>query len=57
VCVLRSNCAVKNLLRGGGGGDGGDADGNDSKNYILLLKSFSTAVLIGGRLLEFSNYV
>jgi hypothetical protein len=28
-----------------------------SKNYILLLKSFSTAVLIGGRLLEFSRHL
>lgn len=43
-------------MSGGGGGDGGDADDNDSKNYILLLKSFNTAVLIGDRLLKFSNY-
>jgi hypothetical protein len=43
----------KNSDEGGGGGGGDTAN----KNYILLIKSFSTVVLMGGRLLEFSKHL
>jgi hypothetical protein len=48
-CVRRSKCAVKSSDESDSGG------GIGSKNYIILIKSFSVAVLMGGRLLEFSK--